>query len=332
MLTILSVAIGIILVLLLMSILSSTVHDIISSMLSLRGRHLRKTLTDMLGEQTENFFSHPFFRQLIYADKNKNLVKPYSLPDWIDKETFSAILHDVLQDSGDGNNLAEKINKISDPNLKRLLEYLVRESDGTIGGLKAKLENWFEQVMERSSAFFARATKWRLFVIGLVMAALLNADTIHIYQALSTNPELREKIVQVADKLAAADTIPAIARDSSIKQTVANAQSFLSSQLGGLESPLGLGWNEPDDKKSLPDWLVKLAGFLLTGIAVTFGASFWFDLLKKMLALRNSAGGGSGGGASDNSGTSSSRGASGPPQNIDAQPIGTVSDSDKSKQ
>ena len=129
-------------------------------------------------------------------------------------------------------------------------------------------------------------------------------------------------MVQVADKLAAADTIPAIARDSSIKQTIANAKGFVSSQLGALESPLGLGWNEPENKRSLPDWLVKLAGFLLTGIAVTFGASFWFDLLKKMLALRNSAGGDS----SDNSGASRSRGVSGPPQNTDAQPIGTVSD------
>lgn len=323
MLTILSVSIGIVLVLLLMSILSSTVHDIISSMLSLRGRHLRKTLTDMLGDQTETFFSHPFFRQLIYADKNKNLVQPYSLPDWINKETFSAILHDVLQDSGDGKNLAEKIDKISDPTLKHLLEYLVRESDGTIGGLKNQMENWFEQVMERSSAFFSRATKWRLFFIGLVLATLLNADTIHIYQALSTNPELREKMVQVANKLVAADTIPAIARDSAIKQTIENAKGLMSSQLGALESPLGLGWNEPEDKRSLPDWLVKLAGFLLTGIAVTFGASFWFDLLKKMLALRSSGGGES----SDSSGTRMSRGVSGPPQNTDAQPIGTVSNS-----
>jgi hypothetical protein len=159
----------------------------------------------------------------------------------------------------------------------------------------------------------------------LVLATLLNADTIHIYQVLSTDPELREKMVQVADKLAAADTIPAVARDSSVKQTLQNAKTFLSSQLGSLESPLGLGWNEPEQKRSIPDWLIKLVGFLLTGIAVTFGAPFWFDLLKKMLALRNSAGGGS----NENTGTSSSRSAGPPPQNIDAEPIGTVSDKKK---
>lgn len=325
MLTILSVAIGMILVLLLMSILSSTVHDIISSMLSLRGKHLRRTLLDMLGDQSEDFFSHPYFKQLIYADKNNKLITPYSLPDWINKETFSAILHDVLQAAKDGENLAEKINKIKDPNIRKMLEFLIRESDGTIGGLKTQMENWFDQVMERSSAFFARATKWRLFFIGLCLAVILNADTIQIYQALSTNPELREKMVNAAEKLAAADTIPAIKRDSVLKNTVQNASAFLSTQLNGLESPLGLGWTEPEHTRSFPDWLIKLLGFLLTGIAVTFGASFWFDLLKKLLALR-----GGGGSSSDITQGAVTRWAK-PVQNKDAEPIGPVPDNEPEK-
>ena len=325
MLTILSVVIGINLVLLLMSILSSTVHDIISSILSLRGRHLRKTLIDMLGDQAESFFNHPYFKQLIYADKNNKLITPYSLPDWINKETFSAILNDVLQAAQNGENMAEKINKIEDPGIRNMLQFLVRESDGTIGGLKAEMENWFSQVMERSSSFFARATKWRLFFIGLVLAVILNADTIQIYQRLSTDPELREKMVSVAEKIAAADTIPTIARDSVLKITVQNTKTFLSEQLEGLESPLGLGWNGPEHANSFPDWLIKILGFLLTGIAVTFGAPFWFDLLKKMLAIRNTVGGGSSG--SDSSGGGPARRSINPPQDNDAEPIGTVSDS-----
>ena len=322
MLTILSVAIGIILVLLLMSILSSTVHDILSSMLSLRAKHLKKALSGMLGEHCDDFLKHPFFKQLTYADHNRSAN--YALPDWIDKETFSAVLHDLLQDKHDGENLAEKIQAIKDPNLRKILEYLVRESDGTIGGLKAKMENWFDEVMKRSSAYFTRATKWRLFFIGLVLSAVLNADTIHIYQALSTDPELREKMVQAASQLAASDTLPSVARDSSLKQYIANTKGFMNEQLGEMQSPLGLGWSNTEENRNMPWWLIKLAGFLLTGIAVTFGATFWFDLLKKLLSLRNSAGG-----SADNTGTGSgfgaSRGFSGPPlQDINSEPIGTI--------
>jgi hypothetical protein len=172
------------------------------------------------------------------------------------------------------------------------LEYLVRESDGTIGGLKAKMENWFDEVMERSSAYFSRATKWRLFFIGLILAACLNADTIQIYQTLAADPELREKVVQAAERIAATDTLPQVTRDSSLRNVLGSTQHFLSTQLDALDSPLGLGWNSTQTQQTLPGWLIKLAGFLLTGIAVTFGAPFWFDLLKKLLSLRNAVGGG----------------------------------------
>ena len=325
MLTILSVAIGIVLVLMLMSILSSTVHDIIASMLSLRGRHLRSTLMNMLGTKAQSFLEHPFFQQLTYADGHKStLITPYSLPDWVDKATFSAILHDLLQKEQQGENLAEKINSIPDQRLRELLRFLVAESDGTIGGLKDKMENWFGEVMERASAYYQRATKWRLFFIGLVLAAILNADTIGIYQKLSTDSALRDELVQAASQIAAADTLPVMQRDSSLKNNLSNTKVFLSQQLNGLDSSLGLGWNEPGQKDSLPWWLIKLAGFLLTGIAVTFGATFWFNLLKKFLSLR---GGGGETGNSESPGFESARGSRGviaPPNHIDAYPIGDI--------
>lgn len=322
MLTILSVAIGLILVLLLMSILSSTVHDIIASVLSLKAKHLKSTLNGMLGKHCTDFFQHPFFQQLTYADHRQK--GDYRLPDWINKETFSAVLHDILQSEHTGTNLAEKIQSIEDPKLRRLLEYLVRESDGTIGGLKAKMEVWFDEVMERSSAYFARATKWRLFFIGLALSAILNADSIHIYRALSADPELREKMVAAAERIAAADTLPVVARDSSLKVYIQNTQAFLGKELNGLDSSLGLGWQQPASDNSIPGWLVKLAGFLLTGIAVTFGATFWFDLLKKLLSLRNSAGG-SGDNSADTPSNRASRSMGRPPlQDQNSEPIGTL--------
>lgn len=326
MLTILSIAIGLILVLLLMSILSSTVHDIIVLFLSLRGKHLQTTLRGMLGGMSTTFDEHPFFQQLRSAESKKNWLTGTSLPTWIQKETFSAILHDELQKL-EGGNLAEKIDNIQDPNLKELMGFLVRESNGTVGGFKTQLENWFDQVMERASDYFKQGTKWRLFFIGLALSALLNADTINIYKSLSTNPELREKLVKAAEQIAAADTLPVIARDSSLKNYIGNAKGFLSTQLGDMQSPLGLGWNEPSQTKSIPDWLVKMLGFILTGIAVTFGASFWFDLLKKLLSLRSSIGGGS----SDTDSNFAGRRSFNMPEGIDGESIGELSDEHKAK-
>ncbi|MEO8630927.1 MAG: hypothetical protein ABI612_22940 [Betaproteobacteria bacterium] len=35
-------------------------------------------------------------------------------------------------------------------------------------------------------------------------------------------------------------------------------------------------------------WLIKIIGWLITGLAVTLGALFWFDLLNKLVNLRGS--------------------------------------------
>jgi hypothetical protein len=288
MLTILSVAIGLILVLLLMSILSSTVHDIIGLFLQLRGKHLQATLKDMLGSgMFANFKDHPFYKQLhgrAWLDKN-------TLPTWVKKETFRAILHDEVLKL-DGNNLAEKIASVENKELREVLQFLVRESRDSVQSLKHNVDDWFEQVMERASDYYAGATKWRLFFIGLVLAGALNADTIGIYQRLSTNTELREKLVAAAEKIAAADTIPAIQRDSNLTKYIGNASQFMGTQINDLQSPLGLGWNEPLQGHDIMYWLFKILGIILTGIAVTFGASFWFELLKKILSVKNTITGG----------------------------------------
>ena len=61
-----------------------------------------------------------------------------------------------------------------------------------------------------------------------------------------------------------------------------------------IRSPLGLGWfpSELQEEKDEWWWVSKIFGLLLTGVAVTFGAPFWFSVLKKLLSLR---GGGSSG-------------------------------------
>jgi hypothetical protein len=38
--------------------------------------------------------------------------------------------------------------------------------------------------------------------------------------------------------------------------------------------------------KNLTGWLIKLAGILISGVAASPGASFWFDMLKKIINVR----------------------------------------------
>ena len=59
-------------------------------------------------------------------------------------------------------------------------------------------------------------------------------------------------------------------------------------------SPLGLGWSATDleeatekSLKTVSFWILKFLGFFVTAMAISLGAPFWFDLLKKFTNIRN---------------------------------------------
>jgi len=74
------------------------------------------------------------------------------------------------------------------------------------------------------------------------------------------------------------------------------------------ELHIPLGWTtqktDPRLPANVPQWGFKVLGLLLTGIALSFGAPFWFDLLGRLINLRasgppppSSSGGGQAAGA-----------------------------------
>jgi len=286
MLATLNIVIGLVFVLLLFSLLASTVMEVIAAILSLRAKNLRYTLENMLGEKMDDFVRHPLFRQLSFATSHRRArLSPYNLPGHVSKETFVTIIQDILE-SGNKDALMAQIQGMEEGEPKRMLQFILRQSGGDPAAFKAHAERWFDEVMDRASDWYKRNLKWWLFAVGLVLAAIFNADTIQMYKNISSNATVQAFLVDMAtDYEAKTDTVTGPNLNLSIEESIARMDSSLQ-KIESIRSPLGLGWNEVESNTTLPWWLVKLAGLLLTGIAVTFGAPFWFDLLRKMLALR----------------------------------------------
>lgn len=292
MFTTLNIVIGLIFVLLLFSLLASTVMEVIAAMLSLRAKNLRYTLENMLGEKMDDFVRHPLFRQLSFATSHRLAARlsPYNLPGHVSKDTFVSIIQDILE-SGDKDALQAKIQAMEESEPKRMLQFILRQSGGDPAAFKAYAERWFDEVMGRASEWYKRNLKWWLFAVGLVLAAIFNADTIKIYKSISSNATVQDFLVEMASNYAEnKDTVKGPDLTLSVEESIVRMDSALQN-IEALRSPLGLGWEAADFEHSTPfDWLVKIIGLLLTGIAVTMGAPFWFDLLRKMLALRGGGG------------------------------------------
>ncbi|RMF68108.1 MAG: hypothetical protein D6742_05955, partial [Cyanobacteria bacterium J069] len=60
------------------------------------------------------------------------------------------------------------------------------------------------------------------------------------------------------------------------------------------EIPLPIGWSEKNLRQQFPpqtslliSWPKRILGWIITGIAISMGSSFWFDLLSKVVRVRN---------------------------------------------
>lgn len=155
--------------------------------------------------------------------------------------------------------------------------------------LKKSVEDWYNSAMDRVSGWYKYRTQWILFGIGLVLAIAMNADTIRIMKQLSRDSTLRQSIVAAAQSAKQSDGKSGQPIQDQIKQ--AQEQVSKIDNLG-----IRFGW----DTKELPHpwlgwWLVMpwvwqwswIIGWLLTAIAVSLGAPFWFDILNKIMVVRS---------------------------------------------
>ncbi|BAZ87372.1 hypothetical protein [Dolichospermum compactum] len=152
--------------------------------------------------------------------------------------------------------------------------------------LRREIENSFDSSMERAGGVYKRNAKGVAILIGITLAITTNADTFHIINRLSKDSLLREIIINQAVKVAPQDSNP-----SDINKIDPN--EILK------EVELPIGWTSANVQQQinstkyrvngLPVFSVlsMIAGWFVSGIAIAMGAPFWFDLLGKVMNVKN---------------------------------------------
>ena len=190
------VIIGLVFVILLLSIAVSLVNEIIVTNLKIRSKTLKKFIGRLLDDPdsnevlSKNFYNHPLIKKLTKKEKSN--------PSYISASTFSKVLIDILRESGETKkSLIEALNSLPEnSDTKRALLTLLNDADSKTQEFKANIEEWFDESMTRLSGWYKRYTQIQLFVIGFILAVVLNVNVIHIAKELSDN---KEKRLQIAD-------------------------------------------------------------------------------------------------------------------------------------
>lgn len=200
---ILTIVIGIIFVLLLLSLLATTIMELLSSMLSLRGRNLIKALRNMLASADPNeTLVDEFQRNSLYRHLTQQYGRRTSVaaPSYMSAETFQSILMDVILKGDDISQLEQRIEQLPDRDLKNVLKQLLRESGGQIDLFRLEVQSWYNNVMDRAAGWYKRYTQKILVIMGLGIAVVFNADTVALYDRLSNDPETLNQLADAADR------------------------------------------------------------------------------------------------------------------------------------
>lgn len=318
------ILIGLCLVFAMFAGLVSSLNEIVSQLLEMRGRVLFEGVAALLGELegssrwrrwlgrvdrkihevlddeaasiptpglpalTKKLFTHPLI---------DTLSQPGSKPSYIEPGCFAEVFLQYLTGGERSAETAAARLAASSPHLKLLFGPMLETAAGDLDLFKRKVEQHFALVMDRVGGWYKRRSQAAMFVLGILLAVILNVDTLHIARYLRSNPALVSELVQLAQRA-----------DNAVGQTnpeggQTDAQKQLTQSIAALRTDIGrfqqlalpIGWNIQYDSEGTPCAIQRLddqkapwLGWLITAMTGTLGAPFWFDAISKLFAIRGS--------------------------------------------
>jgi hypothetical protein len=326
---ILDVAIGLAFVYVLLSVLCSGLNEWIAQSIGLRGRFLREGMLNLLSDRWFylHLINHPLIAAY-RRDSRGEAQHPSYLPSEAVAGALFRILKvkaDQLENkppADEGTLDVPQLIKAASRcraegySIGSALLPLLNQANGDLAAANKAVAAWYDSSMERVTGWYKRRATRSLFVISAVLAALLNADSIEITRALMRSDSLREAVVKQAIETATTGKVAGIeikgnavvvlSKDGT--RAVLEAGKRLETQ--GLPvgfSCLAPAFEESDGKAptigellsgckevagraSGAEWIFKVIGLLITAVAVTLGAPFWFNLLNRLVDIRGAGG------------------------------------------
>lgn len=287
--SVIEVAIGLIFIYMLLSLVCSSLNEIIAHILKLRSKTLKKGLERLLTDASirDDFYAHPLIKSLCKEDSTTAKVTASYIPSRI----FATALLEIVAskdsdcDAKDPTKLRATIKKIEsqNPELSKSLLALFNSAEDNLKQARKNVEDWFDDAMERVTGWYKKTSQWILLVLSLIIVSIVNIDTIALTTHLWQNPALRQQITLAADQYVSETESKALLENSAdIKAALDEFNTRLSEV---KKQNIPIGWSTAKIPQGAAIFW-KVIGILLTTLAVSLGAPFWFDLLNKVTRLR----------------------------------------------
>jgi len=305
---ILEVAIGLIVIYYLLGSVVSIVTQWINEALETRGKALEQYLIKIVGDKKIGEFIKMPQLQSLRPIRYKNFLSVFrseTEPKKVEKIPVATLVDAFFDLSGltakkemDLLQLAELVDKLPESEGKKAFISWINQGVTSIADLRTRTTAYFTGMLDQAAETFRARARSFVIILSIGISVLFGTDTIQLAKALWTSAELRA--------IASAQADAVVAREG------ANADlSTIIDDLGAFS--IRLGWwqtQQLPENGSVGDWtvflLLKIVGLGITAAMVSQGASFWYDLLKKVASpTTSSSSSKSSGGGSSSSASSS---------------------------
>src|SRR6266496_1996124 len=296
--SVLDVAIGLVFVYLLLAILCTSANEILSAITKSRAFMLKKALAQLLDNQATSDSrdqSEAFLKEFYKHPLVTGMMRDNRFPAYLPSRTFSTVVTDILINGRAGpidiQVLENGIATMPDGDVKRVLTALIHTAGDDAEGAQFAIEGWFEDTMDRVSGWYKRRTQVWTVVVAILITVMANADTVHIARRLWRDPVLRAAVLEEAKNRAQKPrpsvTVEYPDPDDPTNPTVtSNEGNTVSPEENALLGQM-MGWQGSLSDNSARDWFERIFGWLVTVLAISLGAPFWFDILNKFVNIRS---------------------------------------------
>lgn len=294
------VAIGLTFVYLGASLFVTIANEYVGQLAKLRARQLKADLLRLLdgdGQADEEVIgflaANPAFAPFFENGPGRTYVDPNLLA----RQLVGGVRKGA-QGVSTMADIVSAIGSMKDSGLKRQLQALAGAAEDELDAFVRDVSNWVDRSLTMMGEVYKKKMQLIGLALGLILAAGLNLDTFTITARLYEDKEARATVSLLASDFVEGTSGETLERCTALDATARAEDPGCAAVTGLLEAiqrrndSLGLlpiGWPEGFDLTDFTDALFSTAffGWLLTAFATSVGATFWFDLLSRLVNVRH---------------------------------------------
>lgn len=304
----LDVAIGVIYVFLAFSLIATALQEAIAGLLNWRAAALKTSVRQLMGERFDDFWTSPLIDNL----KGPSFVWTHGAskrrdPSYIDPIHFSRAVLDTLGLGGKSPAEIRSLLETRQDHLSRWVLSAARGAGDQLEDIEAAIGEYFDQVMDRVKGWYVRRTKLSLGLIGFALAMSTNFNIFTYTSDLFRDGEIRAAVSAAAENIATVADVQDLEDVFAVKEappvdaaevvTFEDVSAMFARSVRRVNELRAdedaTGWDCQEYGSSTGCFLAEVVkgstvlAWVLMALAVTLGAQFWFDLLKRILSVRS---------------------------------------------